>query len=79
MAILVGAEPCLTKRRQGAAAALRLLPWLTLAALFAITLAMRHVLAANTDVSWLLTVAERVLDVSDFMPTSSRPTRRWRC
>ena len=27
-----------------------------------IALALRHLLAANTDVSWLLTVAERVLD-----------------
>jgi hypothetical protein len=62
MAIHVGVEPSLTERRQGAAAALRLLPWLMLAALFAVALAMRHVLAANTDVSWLLTVAERVLD-----------------
>jgi hypothetical protein len=62
MAIHVGAEPCPTERRQGAAAALRLAPWLVLAALFAIALAMRHVLAANTDVSWLLTAAERVLD-----------------
>jgi hypothetical protein len=62
MAIHAGAEPCLTERRQGAAAALRLVPWLALAALFAIALVMRHVLAANTDVSWLLTAAERVLD-----------------
>jgi hypothetical protein len=62
MAIHAGAEPCPTERRQGAAAALRLLPWLALAALFATALVVRHVLAANTDVSWLLTAAERVLD-----------------
>jgi hypothetical protein len=40
---------------------LRLAPWLALAALFVTALALRHLLAANTDVSWLLTVAERVL------------------
>lgn len=62
MAIPVGAEPSLTEPRHGATDALRLLPWLTLAALFMVALAMRHVLAPNTDVSWLLTVAERVLD-----------------
>jgi hypothetical protein len=62
MAIHVDAEPRLTERRQGAVAALRLLPWLAFATLFGIALVMRHVLAANTDVSWLLTAAERVLD-----------------
>jgi hypothetical protein len=62
MAINVGAEPGLIERRRGAAVALRLAPWLALAALFATALVMRRVLAANTDVSWLLTVAERVLD-----------------
>ena len=30
--------------------------------LFAAAIVLRHVLAANTDVSWLLTVGERVLD-----------------
>jgi hypothetical protein len=62
MAINVGAEPCLIERRRGAAVALRLAPWLALAAFFTTALVMRHALAANTDVSWLLTVAERVLD-----------------
>lgn len=36
--------------------------WLALACLFAIALLLRHVLAANTDVSWLLTAGERVFD-----------------
>ena len=62
MAINVDVEPGLIERRQGAAATLRLAPWLALASLFATALIMRHVLAANADVSWLLTVAERVLD-----------------
>jgi hypothetical protein len=35
--------------------------WLALAALFAAAIFLRHVLAAGTDVSWLLTVGERVL------------------
>ncbi len=39
-----------------------LLPWISIVILFAAAVALRHVLAANTDVSWLLTVAERVLD-----------------
>jgi hypothetical protein len=42
--------------------ALQLAPWLVLAALFAVAVILRHLLAANTDVSWLLTVAERVMD-----------------
>jgi hypothetical protein len=40
-------------------------PWrggLALAALVAVAIALRHWLAANTDVSWLLTCAERVID-----------------
>jgi hypothetical protein len=56
------AEPCLTERRPAAREALRLAPWLALAVLFAVAVVLRHVLPANTDVSWLLTVAERVLD-----------------
>jgi hypothetical protein len=39
-----------------------LLPWLGLALLFAAAMAMRHVVAANTDVSWLLIAGERWLD-----------------
>jgi hypothetical protein len=62
MAMDASAEPGLTERRQAIPAALRLAPWLALAALFVTALALRHWLAANTDVSWLLTVAERVLD-----------------
>jgi hypothetical protein len=62
MAFDASAEPGLTARRPAILAALRLMPWLALAALLAVALALRHLLAANTDVSWLLTVAERVLD-----------------
>src|SRR3984957_2379525 len=36
--------------------------WLGVAALFAAAMAMRHVVAANTDVSWLLIAGERWLD-----------------
>ena len=35
---------------------------ISLAMLFATAIVLRHLLAANTDVSWLLTVGERVLD-----------------
>jgi hypothetical protein len=38
------------------------LGWLGVAALFAAAMAMRHVVAANTDVSWLLIAGERWLD-----------------
>jgi hypothetical protein len=38
------------------------LGWLGVAALFAAGMAMRHVVAANTDVSWLLIAGERWLD-----------------
>lgn len=62
MTMDAGAEPCLIERRRAVPAALRFAPWLALAALFVTALALRHWLAANTDVSWLLTVAERVLD-----------------
>ena len=53
----VDAEPCLP---EGSTAGLRgrLAPWLALAVLFVVAVALRHVLPANTDVSWLLTVAE---------------------
>ncbi|MBX9711445.1 MAG: hypothetical protein K2X60_10470 [Xanthobacteraceae bacterium] len=37
------------------------LHWLLLAGVFAIAMALRHSVAANTDVSWLLTVCEKVL------------------
>ena len=62
MTLHVGAEPYLTGRQEGASTAWRRLPWLALAVLFAIAIAVRLFLPANTDVSWLLTVAERVLD-----------------
>jgi hypothetical protein len=38
------------------------LPWLGVAALFVAAMAMRHVVADNTDVSWLLIAGERWLD-----------------
>jgi hypothetical protein len=62
MAINVDAGPSLAERRPAVLKAPRFLPWLALAALFAVALILRHVLPANTDVSWLLTAAERVLD-----------------
>jgi hypothetical protein len=62
MAINVGAEPCLTERRPAASRAWLFAPWLALAGLFVVAVVLRHVLPANTDVSWLLTEAERVLD-----------------
>lgn len=37
-------------------------PWLAMAAILVVAIVLRHVLAANTDISWLLTAGERVLD-----------------
>ncbi len=39
-----------------------LLSWSSIVILFIAAVVLRHFLAANTDVSWLLTVGERVLD-----------------
>jgi len=60
MAMDVDAEPC-SPERLGVVVK-RLAPWLCLAALFVLAVTLRHVLPANIDVSWLLTVAERVSD-----------------
>jgi hypothetical protein len=38
------------------------MPWLVMAALFLLAVVVRHVVAANTDVSWLLIAGERLLD-----------------
>jgi hypothetical protein len=38
------------------------LPWLLIGLVFVVAMLLRHVVALNTDVSWLLTVGERVLD-----------------
>jgi hypothetical protein len=62
MATNVRVEPCLTERHPAASVAWRFAPWLALAALFLAAVVMRHVLPANPDVSWLLTVAERIWD-----------------
>ena len=62
MATNVDAEAYLTGRRRAVIEPLRLASWLALAVLFVAAVVLRHLLPANTDVSWLLTVAERVLD-----------------
>ena len=62
MATDLDTEPFLTERSPVALKAPRLAPWLALAALFVVAVILRHVLPANADVSWLLTVAERVWD-----------------
>src|SRR5437016_89322 len=38
------------------------MPWLIIAALLGVAIVLRHLVAANTDVSWLLTAGERILD-----------------
>jgi hypothetical protein len=54
--------PHLMHRQGYPVAAPALLPWLSIIILFVAAIVLRHFLAANTDVSWLLTVGERVLD-----------------
>ena len=52
-------------RRRPLAAAwdrLRVEHWLPLLAVFAVAVGLRSVLVANTDVSWLITLSEKVLD-----------------
>jgi hypothetical protein len=39
-----------------------LLPWFLVALVFAVAIVLRQVVPLNTDVSWLLTIGERVLD-----------------
>src|SRR5258708_24371261 len=56
------AGPHLMHRQGGRVAVPALLPWLSIIILFVAAVVLRHFLAANTDVSWLLTVGERVLD-----------------
>ena len=59
MTVHIGAGQRLA-HRPTTAFALRSL--ISIAILFATAIVLRHVLAANTDVSWLLTIGERVLD-----------------
>ncbi len=56
------AGPHLLHRQGDRVAAPVLLPWLSIIILFVAAIVLRHFLAANTDVSWLLTAGERVLD-----------------
>src|SRR3984893_3616175 len=43
-------------------AASAVLPWDSISGLFVAAVVLRHFLASNTDVSWLLTVGERLLE-----------------
>jgi hypothetical protein len=62
MTLNIEAGPHLMPRHRGPVVAPALLPWLSIVMLFVAAVVLRHLLAANTDVSWLLTVGERVLD-----------------
>ncbi|MDB5567654.1 MAG: hypothetical protein JWP84_4220 [Tardiphaga sp.] len=62
MTIPLDAGPRLAPQSLATSKTSALLPWLAMVALFVVAILLRHVLAANTDVSWLLTVGERVLD-----------------
>src|SRR5258708_36919271 len=62
MSINIEAGPPLSRRQGPPVAAPTLPPWISIVSPFAVAIVLRHVLAANTDVSWLLTVGERVLD-----------------
>ena len=62
MTMNIEAGPGLRHRRGYPVGAPALLPWLSIVSLLVAAIVLRHFLAANTDVSWLLTVGERVLD-----------------
>jgi hypothetical protein len=62
MSINIEAGSPLTQRQLPAVAVPALLLWISIVILFAVTIVLRHILGTNTDVSWLLTVGERVLD-----------------
>src|SRR4030088_991186 len=38
------------------------MPWLMIAMLLGVAIVLRHLVAGNTDISWLLTCGERILD-----------------
>lgn len=52
----------MTRTRAAHPALSHALNWFALAALFGVAIVVRHLVAANTDISWLLTAGERVLD-----------------
>lgn len=62
MTMHIETGPRSTHRQLGPVVAAALQPWILIIILFAAAIALRNVLAANTDVSWLLTVGERLLD-----------------
>ncbi len=62
MTMQIEAGPPLMHRQARPVATSAVLPWASIIVLFVAAIVLRHFLAANTDVSWLLTVGERVLD-----------------
>jgi hypothetical protein len=62
MTMQIEAAPPLMPRQVRPLAAPALPPWISITVLFVVAVVLRHLLASNTDVSWLLTVGERVLD-----------------
>jgi hypothetical protein len=67
MTMQIEAGPPLMHRQVRPVAAPALPPrasivWASIILLFAAAIVLRHLLASNTDVSWLLTVGERILD-----------------
>ena len=62
MTTQIEAGPPLMHRQVRPVAALALPSWASIIVLFAAAIILRHLLASNTDVSWLLTVGERILD-----------------
>jgi hypothetical protein len=78
MATDLDTAPYLAERLPAALKAPRIVPWLALAALFVVAVILRHELPANADVSWLLTVAERVWDGQRLYVDIIETNRRWR-
>jgi hypothetical protein len=62
MTMPIEVDPPLMHRQVRPVAASAVLPWASIIVLFVAAVVLRHFLASNTDVSWLLTVGERILD-----------------
>src|SRR6266702_2835641 len=62
MTMQIEAGPPLMPRQVRLSAASALPLWISIIVLFAAAIVLRHLLASDSDVSWLLTVGERILD-----------------
>ncbi len=67
--------PLETHASSGSTAAFGLSRWLPLLAIFVAGIALRNFVVANTDVSWLITLCEKALNVSGLTSIISKSIR----